>query len=78
MSTFFRSLYQLLFAIFVVGFILISSTYAGDPGMDWEYFSFSGHTRPELLAYPDGTAELIVKVSTVDVILILVPRGQTF
>jgi len=37
--------------------------------MDWEYFSLSSHTRPELLPYPDGTFELVVMVSIADVIL---------
>ena len=42
--------------------------HAGDPGMDWEYFSLSGHIQPELLAHSDGTVELIIMVSLVDAI----------
>jgi len=64
MCTLFRGLYH--FALFVHKLIQ-SSTHAADPGMDWEYFSLSGHTRPELLAYPDGTFELTMTVRINDV-----------
>lgn len=35
---------------------------AGNPGMDWEYFSFSGHTRPELLPYSGDIFEVAMTV----------------
>jgi len=47
--------------------VLTSAIHTANPGMDWEYFSFSGHTRPELLAYPDGTVELIMTVGLITV-----------
>ena len=63
MSTFFRSSYQFPFLTHTV--FLIPSL-AGDPGMDWDYFSLSDHSRPEMRPYGDGTVELIMTVSTVD------------
>lgn len=49
-----------------------------NPGMDWEYFSFSGHTRPELLPYTDGIVEVVMKVRlrtspSLHIFLILLP-----
>ena len=69
-STFLRSQYPgffiSVFFLFLDEFSVLG--HAGDPGMDWEYFSLSGHIQPELLAHSDGTVELIIMVSLVDAI----------